>query len=327
MTSQSYRPGRAGFSLLALLGGVVLMITSCSSPSTDTPSQSASISGSAGAMPDFANLPTLQPDFGVDPAIRAMLPDDVVAAGNIDVGMSVGLAPLNFPGSSPDTVRGLNDDLATGLQALLGVTFTRHIFPSTASQLLAIQSGQVAFTISTNGDTREREQSFDFIGDVLSANTLMVARGNPRGISSALDLCGSTYGEVKGGASILPKLQKICADAGKPAPNLSSFEDVATMQTALAAGRIDGYAGSDFSIQWQQYQGAPIDAVPLPETGTIVLGLTFAKDDTGLRDAMLAGLKKLQESGFYDEAFQRWGLEEIKIDPAINNGALGSMFG
>lgn len=326
MITHSKPASRRGMALVAVLAGMTLAVTACAGTAgggATTPAPS----GSSDSMPDFKSQPTLKPDFGVDETIRAMLPADILAAGKTDVGMSVGLAPLNFPGDKPDTVRGLNDDLATGLEALLGITFTRHVFPSTASQLLAIQSGQVSFTLSTNGDTKEREESFDFIGDVLSTNTLMVAKGNPLGIKEATDLCGSTYGEVKGGASILPKLEMICADAGESAPKLSSFEDVATMQTALAAGRIDGYAGSDFSIQWQQYQGAPIDAVPLPETGSIVLGLTFPKTSTQLRDAMLAGLKKLQELGFYEEAFQRWGLEEIMIDPAVNNGAQGSMFG
>lgn len=312
--------------LTAILTGIALSVTACASAGTGQ-STSPSPSGSSSAMPDFANLPTLKPDFGVDAALQAQLPAAIRSAGKVDIGMSVGLAPINFPGSTPETVRGLNDDLATGLETLFGITFSRHVFPSTASQLLAVQSQQVAFTISTNGDTKEREQSFDFIGYMLATNALMVAKGNPLKITTATDLCGRTYGEVKGGASIYPTLQSICKGAGKPVPTLSSFEDVATMQTALAAGRIDGYAGSDFSTQWQQFQGAPIEAVPMPETGTIVLGMTFPKGDTQLRDAMLAGLKKLQENGFYDRAFARWGLTAIKIDPAVNNGAQGSMFG
>ncbi|GAA2709700.1 transporter substrate-binding domain-containing protein [Micromonospora olivasterospora] len=155
---------------------------------------------------------------------------------------------------------------------------------------------------------------------------LMVKAGNPAGLKAAEDVCGRRFGEVKGSFSVLPKLQEVCRKAGRSNPEVSSFEDIPSMQLALVSGRIDTYVGSDFNVVWDKSQGKPVDSVALPEAGTLVLGWTVPKGNDGLRDAVLGALRELQKDGYYAEAFARWGVSDNRLDPGVNIGAQGTGF-
>ncbi|TWH70576.1 polar amino acid transport system substrate-binding protein [Micromonospora olivasterospora] len=154
----------------------------------------------------------------------------------------------------------------------------------------------------------------------------MVKAGNPAGLKAAEDVCGRRFGEVKGSFSVLPKLQEVCRKAGRSNPEVSSFEDIPSMQLALVSGRIDTYVGSDFNVVWDKSQGKPVDSVALPEAGTLVLGWTVPKGNDGLRDAVLGALRELQKDGYYAEAFARWGVSDNRLDPGVNIGAQGTGF-
>ncbi|RJQ83986.1 transporter substrate-binding domain-containing protein [Amycolatopsis panacis] len=276
---------------------------------------------------DLSQQAQLQPSFSPDDALRALLPQAVRDSGVVKTATSVGLPPINFPGATAAEVKGLNADLTSAVAQLLGVKFSSEIYPSTAAQLLALDSGRIDLTTSTNGDTKARQAKYDFIDTTLSRNVLMIKSGNPAKIASATDVCGKKFGEVKGSTSVLPKLQKVCQGAGRPAPELSSFDDIPSMQLALISGRIDTYVGSDFNVVWDKSRGKPVDSVALPEAGTLVLGWTLPKGHDGLRDAVLGALQKVRQNGYYAQVFQRWGVAGNLLDPGVNIGAKGTGFG
>lgn len=272
----------------------------------------------AEAPTDLTKQTQLTPSFSVDEKARALLPEDVRTAGKMPVAMAVGIAPINFPGSTPEEVRGLTPDLVSAFEQILGVDFETTVFPNTAAQLLAIDSGQVKLTVSTNGDTAERQKKYDFVDYIVSRNSIVVAKGNPSGIKSAIDLCGRAYGEVKGAFSVLPAINAVCEKEGKPAPVLSSFDDAPSMMLALMSRRIDAYAGSTFNTIYQQSQGAQVEDLPLPEAGTLLLGMTIGKDNRAITEAVDAALKVMVADGYYKKALEHWGLGDFAIEPGIN---------
>ncbi|MEU6726384.1 transporter substrate-binding domain-containing protein [Nonomuraea wenchangensis] len=313
---------------LASLG--LAALTACGSGGTTTDAGQTPVNGttpSAGQATNLADQAQLTPTYTADDELRAKLPKNVRDSGVVRTATSVGLPPVNFPGESADEVKGLNADLISAVEQILGVKFESQNYPSTAAQLLALDSKRIDLTTSTNGDTKERQAKYDFIDTLLSRNVLMVKKGNPAAPKSAADVCGKRFGEVKGSTSLLPVLQGVCQKAGREDPVLSSFDDIPSMQLALVSGRIDTYVGSDFNVVWDQSQGKPVDAVQLPEAGTLVLGWTVPKGADGLRDAVLGALRKLEADGYYEQAFARWGLADNKIEPAVNAGHLGTGFG
>ncbi len=272
----------------------------------------------ADELVDLTKQSQLTPSFCVNEGIHAMLPAKVLEAGSLKVALANGIAPINFPGDSAEEVRGLTPDLAAALSQVLGVTFETSVFPNTASQLLGLQSGQIDLTISTNGDSVERQENFDFVDYINSNNSIVVAKGNPEGIEKAADVCGRTYGEVKGAWSIFSTFEKVCDDAGLERPSLASFDDAPSMMLALISHRIDAYAGSTFNTIYQQSQGVPVDDVALPEAGSLLLGMTVTKENGDIAKAVDAAMNVLVEEGYYKEALDHWGLGDYAIDPGIN---------
>lgn len=326
MSGQRTSKFAMSFARFAAVLAVPVMVVTAACGSSDTAASEQSANGGA-HVPNLADQAQLRPGFAQDDALRALLPDNIRSSGVIRTATSVGLAPLNFPGKTTSEVRGLNPDLVSAVEQLLGVTFESEVFSNTAGQLLALDSGRVQLTTSTNGDTRERQAKYDFIDYVLSTNPLIVKKGNPQSIGSATDVCGKKFGEVKGSTSVLPKLDQACVAAGRPAPSLLAFDDIPTMQLALTSGRIDTYVGSDFTVVWDKSQGVPVEAVPFAEGGSLVLGWTVTKDQPGLRDAIVGALRKLNESRYYADVFDHWGVSAQKLDPGVNVGSVGANFG
>jgi polar amino acid transport system substrate-binding protein len=269
-------------------------------------------------LPDLTKQTQLGPSFSVDPAARDLLPEDLRKSGKIAVALATGIAPLNFPGDTPEKVRGLTPDLASALSQILGVSFGTIVFPSTAAQLLALDSGQIQLTISTNGDTPERQQKYDFVDYIIADNSIVVAKGNPLGIKTAVDICGKAYGEVKGAFSVLPAIAAVCEKKGLKAPALSSFDDAPSMMLALISRRVDAYAGSSFNTIYQQSQGVPVEDMPLPEAGSLLLGITVSKSNPGITKAVAAAMKVMVADGYYKKALEHWGLGKYAIDPGVN---------
>lgn len=272
----------------------------------------------AEGLTDLTTQTQLSPSFEKSDEIFAMLPVEVQQKGSLDVALANGIAPVNFPGDTAEDVRGLTPDLVSALQQIMGVTFDTTVFPNTASQLLALDSGQIDLTVSTNADSEEREKSYGFVDYIRADNSIVVAKGNPLGIEAAADVCGKTYGEVKGSYSIFSTFEKVCSEAGLEVPTLSSFDDAPSMMLALISRRIDAYAGSAFNTVYQKSQGVPVDDVPLPEAGFFLLGMTVAKDDMAIAEAVAAAMTVMVEAGYYQEALDHWGLGSSAIEPGVN---------
>ena len=52
-----------------------------------------------------------------------------------------------------------------------------------------------------------------------------------------------------------------------------------------------------------------------------LVGIPVPKEDTELRDAVQAALKKVQDEGVYDQLLKKWNLEDQSLEGApINTG-------
>ena len=92
------------------------------------------------------------------------------------------------------TVSGLDYDLSQALGQQLGVKFS---FNKQAwdSIIPSLQSGNHDIIMSGMNDTLERQQTLDFVDYFLGGFSILVAKGNPDGITSLKDLCGKTVAE------------------------------------------------------------------------------------------------------------------------------------
>ncbi|MFI0369328.1 transporter substrate-binding domain-containing protein [Actinomadura sp. 1N219] len=318
------RPGTARQRITAALAVGVLALTAACSSGQDDPSGSAP---GAGGEVNLAEQKQLKPAFTKDEKLHGMLPDKVKQAGVVNVALSTGNPPITMPGRTQDTVSGLVPDLQTAVSQLLGVKFEGVIYPTTAAQLLAISSGRAQMAWSTNADTRERQQKYDFVDYMKINYVLAVAPRNPKKINETKDVCGKVYGSVKGSIDISDAVAAMCKKNGLDAPKISYLEDVPSMLLALKSGRIDTYLTTDTYIVYERSQGNEIESVPPPMGADTMFGITISKQDKELSAAVLAALKKLHDEGWYKQAFDHWGVTKMMVQPGLNIGDQTALFG
>ncbi|WP_183407941.1 transporter substrate-binding domain-containing protein [Nocardioides marmoriginsengisoli] len=315
------RRGASVLPAVAVAATLALSLAACGSSSDDDGKDGGDSSG------DLTSQAQLKPDYKVDDTIRAMLPQSIQDSGVLKAALSAGNPPLTIPGKDTGTVAGMVPDLQAAIAQILGVKIEGSVYPTTASQLLAIDSKRVDIAFSTNSDTRERQATYQFV-DYFKSNYVLAVQGTNVGkIKSWEDFCGGTYGSVKGSIDIIEDMTKSCADAGKDAPKVSYFEDVPALLLAAKSGRIDTFFTPASYVVWGSASGDKIDKVAPPTPTDTYYGFTVAKDGDEVAKAVLAALDKLVADGYYKDALERWNLGDGQMTPGINAGAQSAMFG
>jgi polar amino acid transport system substrate-binding protein len=257
-----------------------------------------------------------------DAAIAAQVPPEIKSSGQLRVAADATYAPDEFIASDGKTVIGMDADLAKAIAQVMGLTATVSNQPFD-SIIPGLAAGKYDLGMSSFTDTKEREQTVDFVTYATAGTSFYVKADGGPDIASLDALCGHKVGAEKGTtqADDATAQSKKCTDAGKPAVQVSVFPDQNGVNLALSSGRIEvamadsppaAYAveksDGQFKITGSSYGNAPY-------------GIAMAKD-SGLQQPVLAAVKKLMADGTYDKIFDYWGLQGDKIDNPTINGAI-----
>src|SRR5450432_2120046 len=254
-----------------------LVLSGCSSKKTTpaSPSSPAATAAATGSSPAAAGSSTAA--AGSDPA--SLVPAAIKSAGTITIASDATYAPNEYFDTDGKTIIGMDVDLGDAIAAKLGlkasfqnVTFD-NIIPGLAGSKYDL--GMSSFT-----DTKDREKTVDFVTYFSAGESLIVPKGNPKGVTGPdLTLCGLTIAVEKGTTeeSEVPALSKACTDAGKKAVTALSSDDQNAANLALTSGRADvGSADSPvaeyavkqsngaFEIAGKSYEDAPY-GIALPK--------------------------------------------------------------
>jgi polar amino acid transport system substrate-binding protein len=296
---------------LALVG-VLVTATAAGCAAPDAPSSAPTGGASTTAAPALTK----------DDAIAAMLPDAIKSAGTVRVASGVSFPPMEFFDADNKTVLGFDADLGAALGQVLGVKFD---FQNTNFDgiLGGLNAGRYDLALTSMIDKKERQQTADFVDYLKSGVTFMVAKGNPKGITDKLGLCGKTAAVEKSSTGDLSvdDITKECTAAGKPAVKKQPFPDQASAVQALQSGRADAVVALDLTLAYNvktSPEAFQVDAKPF---GTLPVGIPVPKNNPKLRDAVQAALKKVIDSGTYDTLLAKWNLQNQALKGApINSG-------
>jgi polar amino acid transport system substrate-binding protein len=264
-----------------------------------------------------------QASFSVqkDPAIAAQVPADIKSSGQLSVAADATYAPDEFVASDGKTVIGMDADLAKAIAQVMGLqaTVTNQPFDSIIPGLAA---GKYDLGMSSFTDTKEREQTVDFVTYAQAGESFFVkADGGPT-INSLDDICGLKVGAEKGTteADDAAAQSKKCTAAGKPAVQVSVFPDENGVNLALSSGRIDAGFADTPPAEYAVKQSDGQFKITGPSIANAPYGIAMSKD-SGLQQPVLAAVKALMADGTYDKIFDYWGLSGDKITNPTINGA------
>lgn len=254
--------------------------------------------------------------------LAKMLPKEFQDKGQVVVGTQPDFEPANFTPVGESKIKGFNVDLMEAMSAKLGIKVKWEKVPFD-QLLIGMQSKKFDAAIAGMTDRKQRQEQVDFIDYQYAGTVFMVAKGNPKKITSEVNGgCGIKIGDVKGSDAkrLVDMMAAACTKEGKPATELVSFPNSSDKNLALTSGRVDAIFWPDMAVSViMRETGDKLESLPVNFEPKVYLGMTFNKQQTGLRDAYLAALKAIHDDGTYASILKKWDVEVIDLPtPGIN---------
>lgn len=286
-----------------LVSGLTGTVFSLSAQAADTVKPSAS---DFGAM---AQCKTLQAKY---PSLVGK--DVVVGLGGYTKGFEAPSA------ADPTVIEGLDPSLFDRIGGCLGF---KHTYQNGSFNVLltSISNGRADIGPMLYV-TPERLKQIAFVASVQVQDGSVVAKGNPKKIMTADDLCGKTVAAAAGtyeATKLVPEQTAKCKAAGKPEVNMLMVQNTDNSIQAIKSGRADIYlteAGSAREIAKADPAFTTAFTVDLP----IMVGFPIAKDNTVMRNAVLDSMKVIQVSGAQKKLLDYWGQGAGAQRDAVDKG-------
>lgn len=298
--------GRGVRAVLALATGGALLLAGCTTNTEGNGPPSGD---------DFVEVHVEKVD-----AIAAQLPEKNAQSGTLAVGVNVPYSPNEFKDASGKII-GFDVDLLNAVGDVLGVTPEYHeadfdrIIP-------AIRAGTYDMGMSSFTDTKEREQSVDFVTYFSAGIQWAQLAGDSVDPSNACGLRVSVQTTTISDLEEVPAKSDACVAAGKAPIEILEFDSQDAAANAVALGRVDAMSADSpvtaFAITRSngnlEEAGPVFDAAPY--------GWPIAKGSP-LGPVLQQALQHLIDDGTYQTIAENWGVEDGVITTSQINGATG----
>jgi polar amino acid transport system substrate-binding protein len=268
--------------------------------------------------------PVLAAAGEVNPKLREMLPQRIRDAGFISAASDPHQPPYDFYGPDNATLIGVEQELLSEVASKLGIEIRRIAAPF-PSIIPGIQSKRFDLGASAFGDFVEREKIVDIIDVNREAAGLIVVKGNPHKVMKLSDTCGLRGAAHQGSTPLhLFELQAAACPADKPLEILQ-FTTSDQAQLALKSGRADvslaNVGVSAYTTANQPTGGILLELVTTSRYAVGYQGWLITKENSELRDAIIAALQAMVDDGSYAKVFEKWNLKQNVLEKITYNDA------
>jgi len=297
---------KAAIGLVAAL----LVLAACQNQST-SPSPSAA-ANSAAASPSQAAV--------ASPV--ATVPDNqLVTAGLLTICSDIPYPPQEFFDEAGNPT-GSDIDIADEIAKRVGLEprVENSVFDTI---IAALTGGKCDIIASAQNITDDRLGQVNMIPFFKAGQSFVVAKGNPAGIKTELDLCGKKVAAesgtteadyVKGtGGYAGAGLNKKCTDGGKAAVDLQEFQKDSDALLALSAGQVDAYFADSPVAGYYTVQQPDQFELSGVTVEVALEGISVAKDHKELGDAVAAALLSMVNDGTYVQILTKYGLQDSAV--------------
>lgn len=312
---------------LAATAAFAIALTGCSSGG-DSGAASKDDAPETAASSGLPLTQTTEFSTEVDSDAAAMLPGDVTDRGAIRVAMGVPYPPF-VEYNDADELIGVDVDMALALSQKLGIDVTVEHQPF-ESVIPSLQSDRHDLIMMGMNDSKERQDTLNFVEEINAGFAIVVKKGNPEGIKTLTDLCGHSASTQKSTvqAEILHELSDECVAAGKEGIDVQALPVAQDSQTALRAGRAQAYIVDAPVAAYTAAtagDGEYFELVEDPENpqgfNPVFTGFGLLKDRAELTDALQAAMQDLIDEGIYQSILDEHGMGSLAIDSALVNAA------
>jgi polar amino acid transport system substrate-binding protein len=296
---------RSRFALVLVVVG--LLASACGTATVPTPT----------AAPVPTAAPTATPTAA--PSIVATVPDDqLIFNGKLVICSDMPYPPLEYFDEDGNP---LGSDIEMGAEIGRRLGLTMEVVNSVFDTIIpALTGGRCDIIISFQNINDERLGQVDMILYYEAGQAFLVQAGNPANIQAIEDLCGKKIA-VESGTTMLDYLggtgdfattglPSICQAASLAAAEPQPYGKDSDAVAALQAGTADAYL-ADFPVAAGYANDRPdtFALAPLPQIAPAPVGISVAKTNTGLRDAVKTALVSMIEDGKYLEILTKYHIE------------------
>ncbi|HTN56051.1 MAG TPA: ABC transporter substrate-binding protein [Microbacterium sp.] len=265
------------------------------------------LSACAGAPADAGAAPV--DDGKVVEEIRQLLPDDILKDNKVSVVTDPSQAPYEFV-DDDDKIVGINPDLMAEVAAVLGIQYewARADF---GGLITGVTTKRHDMLSEAMWDTEQRREQIDFVDNLISANNIVVAEGNPLKIKDLADLCGKDVSTLEG-SMMIELFEEFQPECGSTPINVLIAPTTADQLLWLSTGRAVATIANPIVTEFSLEQGTAKGIEVVPGEGYLKnnYGWGFHKDSSALRDAVAAAIQHLIEEGVYDEVMDKWNVSD-----------------
>lgn len=184
-----------------------------------------------------------------------------------------------------------------------------------SSLIQTVTSGSTDIMIGNVNYRPERAEKLDFAIFMRSGQSVIVPKGNPKGLRTVEDLCGTTSSSTVGGVSAaeVERQSAACQKRGKsPIQYVPSVDQEAAVRQ-LTNGRIDFVMDGSISAKMRAQADNRDLEIGFTILTDLVIGPTFRKDNYEARRAVLEGMKTIEADGRLKALLVKYGLTEFSI--------------
>lgn len=185
-----------------------------------------------------------------------------------------------------------------------------------SSLIQTLMSGSTDVMIGNVNFTTQRAEKADFVVYMRSGQSVIVPRGNPKGMRTLSDLCGKTASSTVGGvsAAAVERQSAACVSEGKPTITYIPAVDQDAAIRQLANERIDFVMDGSITAKMRatSREGANLEIEFMMLTN-LVIGATVRKDNEAVRNVMLEGIRALESDGTLMAMLKKYDLAEFGI--------------
>jgi polar amino acid transport system substrate-binding protein len=284
-----------------------LALTGCGSSNDSGSKSTSSAASSTGASAGASSS-----------AVAGKVPAKYKSKGTLTVASDASYPPIESIGDDGKTIQGMDADLAKALASEMGLK--ANVTNATFDAIIpGLASGKYDLGMSAFTDTKEREQTVDFVTYFSAGTSFYVkAQGGPA-VSTLADLCGKTVAVEKG------TTQQTDAEAqskkcGSKTAKVLTFPDQNGANLALSSGRAQvGMADSPVADYLVKQSNGQFKLVG-KSYGFAPYGIAIPKN-SGLAAPVKAALQDLMKNGKYMSILKHWSIQSGAIDNPTINGA------
>jgi polar amino acid transport system substrate-binding protein len=242
-----------------------------------------------------------------------------VAEGKIEFMTDVGFPEPGFPPMQfhvDGELRGVDIDIGREIARRLGAEADFRDVPlGEMTDLLTAGEGDALICGLT--DRADRRDRLTFVHYLRIGQTALVAKGNPRGITTAADLAGKSvvvYGESSNALS-LDALDRENQQAGLPPIFTGRVYGTTGASTRVEREAVlTGDADADFidvhSALWSASQHEALEVAPFV-VNEEPAGIAFRKADGPAQEAVLSVVRNMYDDGTFQQILAAWNLERL----------------